>query len=98
MNGDKLQSSAKERMHSEIVMSARSSLSIDGVEEVINFDEESVRLKSVDGEMMVEGMGIKIDTLDTDRGQVRLNGRINAIYYADDPDDKKKGFFGKLMR
>ena len=82
----------------EIVMRARGELDITGVDEVINFDEEQVHLKSVDGEMMVEGEGIKIDTLDTERGIVKLNGRINAIYYASDPDKSKKGFFGKLMR
>ena len=83
---------------SEIALKGRSEMSVCGVEEVINFDEEQVHLKSVDGEMMIEGEGIKIDTLDTDRGVVRINGRINAIYYASDPDKSKKGFFGKLMR
>jgi len=82
----------------EIIMRSRSELDIVGVDEVINFDEEQVHLKSVDGEMMVEGEGIKIDTLDTDRGVVKLKGRVNAIYYASDPDKAKKGFFGKLMR
>ena len=87
-----------QREKNEIVMVGRRALSVGGVEEVINFDEECVRLKSVDGEMIVEGEGIKIDTLDTDRGVVKLNGRINGIYYASEPDTSKKGFFGKLMR
>lgn len=94
--GERVQPSAKEK--SELIMNSRSSLSIGGVNEVMSFDEECVRLKSVDGEMVVEGEDIKIDTLDTDRGVVRMNGRINAIYYASDPDKQKKGFFGKLMR
>ena len=93
--GDK---QTKDRAKGEIIMRSRSELDIVGVDEVINFDEDQVHLKSVDGEMMVEGEGIKIDTLDTDRGVVKLNGRINAIYYASDPEKTKKGFFGKLMR
>lgn len=93
--GDK---QTKDKTKGEIIMRARAELDIVGVDEVINFDEEQVHLKSVDGEMMVEGTGIKIDTLDTERGVVKLNGRINAIYYASDPDKAKKGFLGKLMR
>ena len=93
--GDK---QTKDRAKGEIIMRSRSELDIVGVDEVINFDEDQVHLKSADGEMMVEGEGIKIDTLDTDRGVVKLNGRINAIYYASDPEKTKKGFFGKLMR
>ena len=93
--GDK---QTKDKAKGEIIMRARAELDIVGVDEVINFDEEQVHLKSVDGEMMVEGTGIKIDTLDTERGVVKLNGRINAIYYASDPDKAKKGFLGKLMR
>ena len=82
----------------EITMHSRSELCVTGVDEVLNFDEQGVCLKSVDGQMMIEGEGIKIDTLDTDRGVVKLNGRINAIYYESDPEKNKKGFFGRLMR
>ena len=89
---------AKEHINSEIVIRDRQSVSILGVEEVVNFDEESVRLKSVDGELYLEGSGIKIDTLDTERGLVMLTGRINGMYYATDAEKQKKGFFGKLMR
>ena len=88
----------KDKAKGEIILRSRSELYIIGVDEVINFDEEQVHLRSVDGEMMVEGEGIKIDTLDTDKGVVTLKGRISAIYYANDPDKAKKGFFGKLMR
>ena len=90
--------SAKEKTKNEIILRGRSELIIGGVEEVINFDEEGVRLKSVDGEMIVEGSNIKIGTLDTDRGIVSMSGRINGIYFANDPEKQKKGLFGKIMR
>ena len=93
--GDK---ALKEKSKNEIILRGRSELLIGGVEEVINFDEEGVRLKSVDGEMIVEGRDIKIGTLDTERGVVTMCGRINGIYFASDPDKQKKGLFGKIMR
>ena len=89
---------SKEKTKNEIILRGRSELIIGGVEEVINFDEEGVRLKSTDGEMIIEGSNIKIGTLDTDRGIVSMCGRINGIYFASDPDKQKKGLFGKIMR
>ena len=83
---------------SEIVLRGRREMSIGGVEEVINFDEEGVRLKSVDGELFVEGSDIKIGVLDTDRGVVTLSGKIDGLYYSRESDREKKGFLGRLMR
>lgn len=88
---------AREKIKSEICLSARQDMSIHGVEEVISFDEESVRLKTADGELYIDGNDIKIGVLDTDRGIVTLCGRINAVYFATDTEKQKKGFFGRLM-
>ena len=96
MNGEIFGGDGKCR--SEIVMRSRSELSVIGVDEVMSFDEECVCLHSVDGRMMIEGEGIKVDTLDTERGVVKLKGRINAVYYETDPEKSKKGFFGRLTR
>ena len=82
---------------SEICLKGRREMSISGVTEVVGFDEECVRLKSVDGELFVEGKDIKIGALDTERGIVTLSGIINGIYYVAEADKQKKGFFGRLM-
>ena len=88
---------SRERIKSEISLTARQDMSIHGVEEVVSFDEDSVRLKTVDGELYVDGKDIKIGVLDTDRGIVTLCGRINAMYFATDTEKQRKGFFGRLM-
>ena len=96
--GDMKYGQPKDNVRGELILSGRSEMRISGVEEVLNFDEESVRLKSVDGELCIEGSDIKIGALDTERGVVSLSGRINGIYYATDPAKQKKGFWGKVMR
>ena len=82
----------------EIKLIKRKDLSVSGVLEVISFDEESARLMSVEGEIFVEGEGIKIGVLDTDRGVVTLSGKIDGIYYAEDSKNEKKGFFARFSR
>ena len=89
---------SKEKARGEIALIGRGEMRISGVEEVVNFDDEGVRLKSVDGELYIEGNDIRIGTLDTERGMLSLTGRINGMYYANDPDKQKKGFFGRVMR
>ena len=81
----------------EIKLVSREQMSISGVDEVLSFDEEGVRLKSSEGELFVEGKDIKIGALDTQGGTLSLRGRISAIYYAGELNDKK-GFFSRLMR
>ena len=81
----------------EIRVSKRNDMSISGVREVVSFDEESVRLMSVEGELYIEGEEIKIGVLDTDRGVVTLSGRINGFYYVNEDKGEKKGFFSRLV-
>ena len=81
----------------DIKLFGRKEMSISGVREVISFDEESVRLMSVEGEIYIEGEDIKIGVLDTDRGIVTLTGKINGFYYVNEDKGEKKGFFSRLI-
>ena len=66
--------------------------------EVVSFDESSVVLRSSCGEMTVEGSSLKVGALDTDRGLVTLEGRIDSVYYSEDNTEEKHGFFSKIFR
>lgn len=80
----------------EIKILRRKEMSISGVCEVISFDEESIRLMSIEGEIYVEGEEIKIGVLDTDRGIVTFTGKINGFYYVSEEKNQKRGFFSRL--
>ena len=88
----------QENKSHEIRIGQRKEMSVSGVKEVMSFDAESVVLRSVCGEMTVEGSGLKVGALDTDRGVVTLSGRIDALYYSADKSEEKHGFFSKLFR
>lgn len=76
----------------------RKEMSISGVKSVESFDEHEIVLQTQGGEMTVEGEGIRIGVLDTDRGVVTLSGRIDAVLYGEEGADEKKGFFGRMFR
>lgn len=79
----------------EIRLVKRESMSVYGVSDVTSFDESSVTLTSVEGELVIEGEDIKIGVLDTDKGIVTLSGRVDGFYYVNDNKNEKKGFFSK---
>lgn len=87
-----------ERQIHEIHVGMRKEMSITGVAEVISFDETCVSLKSLCGEMTIEGNDLKVGVLDIDKGVVTLSGRIDTIYYSTETTEEKRGFFSKLFR
>lgn len=90
-----MEESVEKRVH-KVSIDKRSHMDISGVCEVISFDEECVLLKTSCGEMSVEGSGIKIGVLDTDRGVVSLDGKIDALFYSDEREKGRGGLFGRL--
>ena len=83
----------------DITVKNRTKMSISGVTEVISFDETAVDLKTVCGELCVEGEGLHIGVLDTERGIVTLEGRtIDGINYLRSDGGERKGFFGKWRK
>ena len=84
-----------------ISLRQRESMEINGVTDVVSFDEQAVVLQTVCGTMTVEGSSLHIHVLSMEEGIVTLDGKIFSISYedTDDGDPNAKGtFFGKLFR
>jgi len=85
----------------KILLNARKTLEINGVTEVVSFDEQTVILNTVCGGLAVDGMSLHIRVLNLEQGIVTVDGRIDNLgYYETERDEKssKGGFFGKLFR
>lgn len=82
----------------EIRLLGRSQMSVSGVCEVVSFDEDGVRLTSLEGELIIEGEGIKVGVLDTERGVVTLSGKIDGFFYLRDAKNEKKGLFSRRSK
>lgn len=86
-----------EKQHT-LSLLAREHAEISGVTEVNSFDEECVVLATVCGELTVEGVGLRVGTLDIARGLLVIDGKICGLYYAETNQIRKKGFFGGVRR
>ena len=79
----------------------RKSLEINGVDDVIRFDEESAVLSTVCGTLTVEGTALHVRVLDPDGGIVAIDGKVYALIFFDpseSPSAEKRGWLGRLFR
>ena len=84
------------QMTHEVSLKSRKRMSISGVREVISFDESAVNLRTVCGDLAIEGQGLHIGVLDTERGVVSLEGdSVDGMWYLREDSEKKRGFLGK---
>ena len=65
--------------------------------DVIRFDDTSVVLQTVCGELTVEGAGLKMSVLDKEKGIVSLDGQVDSIYYSEETNETKKRLFGRIF-
>lgn len=68
--------------HTYLTVSERKRISIDGVKNILAFDEELVRLESDGGDITVEGQGLKIESLSREGGVIDICGVIEGVYYS----------------
>ena len=86
------------RKEHEFCVKKRKEMYVNGVKDIGSFDENGVVLETVDGTLVVEGEGMKIGELDTEKGVVSVSGRVNALYYTSDEKQEKKGIFSRIFK
>ena len=79
----------------EIILKNRKTLGVTGVTEVDSFDDTTVKLETVCGELVIDGSSLKVTVLDTIKGEVSVEGNVQAINYYDKKLGQKRGLFGK---
>ena len=95
MNEQKNSISEKQERN-DIAIRSRKHIDVTGVRQVLSFDDCSVVMTTCCGNMAIEGAELKIGTLDTERGVVSVDGRIDAVvYYDNSAEAGSKGLFGR---
>jgi len=81
-----------------VTLKNRRSLTMNGVLEVISFDESSVIMKTVCGELVIEGDELHISELDTSNGVVAVDGCVESLTYYESKTNEKKSRFGRFYK
>lgn len=85
----------EEKNRHSFISEGRENIRLDGVEEVISFDDSEISLRTLCGGMTVEGEGLHIGVLNVEQGHVEVSGRIDGLFYFDDTQNQKKKLFGR---
>ncbi len=71
----------------------REKLSLDGIHEVLSFDEGAVVLETALGLLTVEGSGLHVTKLLLDVGEVSVEGEISFLSYSTGHEKRSRGLF-----
>ncbi len=89
----------EEKKHS-ITLENRNSLSISGVKDIYNFDENKVVLETSLGTLAITGEGLQINQLNIDDGNLHVKGSIVSCIYSESRElkDRGKGILGRMFK
>lgn len=84
---------------SSLSLENRKILSITGVNEVINFDEEKISLKTDLGPLLIKGSELKMNKLDVQNGDVTIVGDVwSMVYSGKEMKKEKESIIGRLFK
>lgn len=79
-----------------IILEEREQLVVSGVEEVESFDENTILLTTAKGELEIQGEELHIEKLSLDGGDLKVEGKVNALVYGTE-SGRRGGLFSRLL-
>ena len=83
----------------EIKLVDRASISLNGVNKIVSFDDEEFLIETNLGNLRILGESLELLKLDTTDGNVKIKGKINSFTYLDGKiKNKEEGIVSKLFK
>ena len=89
-------SNSKSKKPNGIILQNRNVLTVSGVNDVDNFDSESITAYTDYGMLSIKGSGLHMSSLSTGSGELNIEGEISSLSYSD--DNRQSGFFARLFK
>lgn len=89
---------SSQRAEHKLTLDSRERLTVAGVKEIINFDEKCINIKTVCGELSIDGEDIHVNALNVEKGELEVQGKINGINYFDIIDGDKKTLLARIFK
>ena len=80
----------EQRIH-RLTLSRRKEGTVTGVVDVFSFDEHEILLKTTQGMMTIKGKEMHVSRLELEKGEVDLEGEIDALIYTGQEPKQKQG-------
>jgi sporulation protein YabP len=84
---------------SNLTLENRKRLQLNGVVEVISFNEEKILLNTIQGMLTIKGSGLKMNKLDVQNGDVIIVGTVDSfVYSGSEAKQDKESILAKLFK
>ncbi|HAG14532.1 MAG TPA: sporulation protein YabP [Ruminococcus sp.] len=80
------------------ILENRETLLLSGVTEIVSFDDRTVILCTMCGELAVMGRDLQMQQLSTESGEVRIEGMVQALRYGDRDRSRQMNLLERLLR
>ncbi len=80
----------------KLTLNERKTLTMNGVTEVVSFDELAIVLRTGMGILTVHGQNLQLKNLSLEGGQVTMEGTIAALIYEEPRQERR--WLGRLFR
>ena len=82
-----------------VVLENREKLNVTGINDILSFDDQVVILSTDLAMLTIKGSELKINKLNIDESEVKIEGNISNIGYSQDTEEKKgENIFSKIFR
>lgn len=84
----------------KIVVEERENIFINGVTDVVSFDEEMIVAESEMGEIVLKGNNLHVNRLNLEKGELEIDGEVESINYEETGSmgKDKRSFFTKIFK
>ena len=87
---------AQQALPHDLILEGRSRLTVTGVKKVLRCDAQSAALLTSEGALELTGTQLSVTSLDLEKGEVKLTGRVDGLAYVREPGPG--GFLRRLVR
>lgn len=88
----------REKREHKLTIDNRKKGIISGVVDVLAFDENEIRLETEQGALLVKGKDLHISRLTLERGEVDLEGSVDALLYSQGKIKKGNSSWKRLFQ
>ena len=93
-----IESNFEDNLVQNIILENRNKLTVSGVKDVLSFDDQVVMIATDLGLLTVKGEDLKINKLNIDTSEVKVEGKINNLSYSENTLKSEGGLFGKIFK
>lgn len=85
-------------LNHNVIIENRSSLSLSGVTDVENFDENEISLYTSMGDMVIRGKNLHVESVSIESGNMNVTGEIRSLVWGDKDRTRKPTLWQKMTR